>query len=172
MYVKMTNMEIAKVQIVDDNDQIIGHKERSEIDDKKDIYRVSSLWLTNSKQEVLLAQRKHTKANEPGKWGPAVAGTLEGDESFESNIIKEISEEIGLTNLNIKKGPYIRIKNPRNYFCQWYTASLDIPAEDITAQEEEVERVAWFNKKELKKQIKSDPSKFVASMPRIADLFL
>jgi len=36
-----------KIQIVDDKDQLIGVKERNEVDYKTDIYRVSALWLTN-----------------------------------------------------------------------------------------------------------------------------
>ena len=165
-------MNSNKVQIVDEHDHLLGYKDRSDIDDKNDIYRVSSLWLTNSKGEVLLAQRKYTKNNDPGKWGPAVAGTLEGDEDYESNIIKEIYEEIGLIDLNIKKGPYIRVTSPRNYFCQWYTASLDVPVKDLKIQLEEIEKVEWVNKKKLKKEIELKPNKYVTTMPKISELFL
>ena len=68
-------------QIVDLNDEIIGHKPRNEIDFKKDYYRIGCLWLTNSKGEVLIAQRLLAKDKDPGKWGPAAAGTLEMGET-------------------------------------------------------------------------------------------
>ena len=78
-----------QIQIVDKNDTVIGTKERDEIDYSSDIYRVSALWLTNSNGQALIAKRAMAKKNSPGKWGPAVAGTLETDETYETNIYKD-----------------------------------------------------------------------------------
>lgn len=50
-----------KIIIVNENDEIIGHKKREEIR-QEDIYRVSALWLTNSKNEILLARRGLNKS--------------------------------------------------------------------------------------------------------------
>ncbi len=88
---------MSKIIVVDENDKEIGVKERSKIT-HDDIYRVSGLWLTNSKGEILLAQRSFNKPrdNDPGKWGPAVAGTVDEDETYKENIQKEIKEELGL----------------------------------------------------------------------------
>ncbi len=47
-----------QIIVVDENDNVIGSKSRDEIDYSKDIYRVSCLWVTNPKGEVLLAQRR------------------------------------------------------------------------------------------------------------------
>lgn len=63
-----------KIIIVNENDEIIGHKARGTLE-QLDIYRVSALWIKNSQGDILLAQRKFTKKHDPGKWGPAVAGT-------------------------------------------------------------------------------------------------
>ena len=56
-------------QIVDDQDNIIGAKPRNEIDFINDYFRSSGLWLTNSKNQVLIAQRVLSKDKDPGKWG-------------------------------------------------------------------------------------------------------
>jgi len=58
--------------IVNEQDEIIGYKPRREIT-PEDIYRVSALWIENSKWEILLAQRGFMKTNGPGKWWAAVA---------------------------------------------------------------------------------------------------
>jgi broad-specificity NMP kinase len=42
-------------QIVDDQDNLIGAKPRNEINFKNDYYRISGLWLTNSKGQILIA---------------------------------------------------------------------------------------------------------------------
>ncbi len=138
------------VQVVDDNDTVIGHKDRLTLDFQKDIYRVAALWITNSKNEVLLAQRKLTKDRDPGKWGPAVAGTLDAGETYETNIYKEAEEEIGLSGVKFKIGPKMRIHEPRNYFCQWFTLELDRSSNSFRLQEDEVEAIKWIVLQDLK----------------------
>ena len=93
----------SKFTIVDENDNIIAQKERANIK-PEDIYRVAALWVTNSKGDILLAQRALSKKHDPGKWGPAVAGTVEERETYRANIIKETSEEIGLHDISPTEG--------------------------------------------------------------------
>lgn len=72
-------MSKSRIIVVNDQDEIIGLKERDTLV-QADIYRVAALWVVNSAGDILLAQRKFTKTHDPGKWGPAVAGTVdEGD---------------------------------------------------------------------------------------------
>ncbi len=52
---------MAKIIIVDKNDNPISLKERGTVDSENDIGRVSALWITNYQNQVLLAQRKLTK---------------------------------------------------------------------------------------------------------------
>lgn len=154
-------------QVVDEDDQIIGYKLRSDIDFKNDIYRIGALWLTNSKSEVLIAQRLLTKDKDPGKWGPAAAGTLEKGETYESNVYKEAEEEIGLKDVHLTIGPKQRFGEPRHAFCQWFTAVVDKPADSFKVQEEEVEQVAWVPKDNLIEDVAKNPEKYTPSMPDI-----
>ncbi len=149
--------------IVNQRDQIIGYKGLDEIK-PKDIYRVSALWITNSKNQILLAQRALTKKNEPGKWSPAVAGTVERGETYKQNIVKEAEEEIGLKSIKPSKGPKKRIFGKHNFFCQMYTLKIDRQINEFKIQNEEVAQVKWFSKKELKQKINSNPEQFTPSM--------
>ena len=130
-----------KIQIVNANDELIGVKERSEIDFQNDIYRVSALWVTNSKGETLLAKRAAIKRNDPNKWGPAVAGTIDEGETYDENIYKEADEEIGLMGVEFTKIKKTRITYPRNYFCQWYSVTLDRDPNSFKLQDEELAEV-------------------------------
>ena len=85
-----------RIVVVDEEDNVVGAELRSIVDEKGLRYRVSGLWLRNSRGEVLLARRALTKTHYPGRWGPAVAGTVEEGESYEQNIVKEAEEELGL----------------------------------------------------------------------------
>ncbi len=164
-------MKDEKIIIVNDKDRIIEYKNRSEIL-KKDIYRVSGLWIKNSKGQILLAQRAFDKKNDPGKWGPAVAGTVEEGETYESNIYKEAQEEIGLEGISFSKLEKIRYSKKYNFFCQWFRATVDKELSFFVIQEKEVEKIKWFNTDELQDQFKKHPEDFIWSMKDHIELFL
>lgn len=113
--IKFLNFMTDKIVVVNENDEVVGAKKRGTIA-TDDIYRVSALWITNSNGDVLLAQRALTKKNDPGKWGPAVAGTVEEGETYLGNITKETEEEIGLKDVQFTEGPKWRVSLERNMF--------------------------------------------------------
>ena len=158
-----------KIQIVNANDELIGVKERSEIDFQNDTYRVSALWLTNSKGEALLAKRAAIKRNDPNKWGPAVAGTIDEGETYDENIYKEADEEIGLTGVEFTKIKKTRITYPRNYFCQWYSVTLDRDPNSFKLQDDEVAEVAWVDVEQMKQELQATPEKYVPAMQQIIE---
>jgi isopentenyldiphosphate isomerase len=148
---------------VNEDDQAIGVKERADTD-LQDLYRVSALWLTNGEGQVLMAQRAFTKKKDPGVWGPAVAGTVEEGETYESNIIKETEEEIGLhvKPKELTPGPHMRIHKPAGggYFLQWFMLERDVPIEDIRIAPDEVAQAQWFTKDELHALFMEHPEQF------------
>lgn len=154
------------ILVVDKNDTVIGFKERSKLM-PGDIYRVSALWLTNSKGEVLMAKRSKTKLKNPNVWGPAVAGTVEADESYEQNIIKETQEEIGLllTLADLSLGPkmYISRNEANDWYLQWYLVTRDVAIESLTIQKDEVASLAWFGARELRERVSKFPEEFTPS---------
>lgn len=152
-----------KTIIVDENDKIIGTKESKELQ-SSDIYRVSALWIQNSRDEILLAQRSFNKNNDPGKWGPAVAGTIEEGETYETNIIKEAEEEIGLKDFDFKKSFNRKNNGEHKHFTQWFFAKIDKEIKDFKIQKEEVEQIKWFKKDELLKELTDNPDKFLKSI--------
>jgi len=159
------------IVVVDEKDNVIGNKPREIVDKERLIYRVSALWLKNSNGEILLARRAYTKTHYPGRWGPAVAGTVDEGETYEQNMIKEAEEELGLKNIKLKIGPKIRISGKYNHFTQWFTYIIDRVSEDFKIQEGEVVEVKWFSEKELKMELEDNPKEFVKNMRRYVELF-
>lgn len=152
-----------KIPIVDENDNLIEYMERNEVDENKElIYRVSYLWVTDTEGKILLAQRSFNKKHSPGKWGPAVAGTVEEGETYESNIIKETEEEIGLKDVKFKLGKKERRKTNYNYFAQEFLCILPTGFNDFKIQKEELEDLKWFSKKELVEELKKNPENFLS----------
>lgn len=160
------------IPVVNEKDKIIRHKDRNDIDPSVDIVRSASLWITNRNGEILLAQRKFTKRNNPGKWSEAVGGTVEGDDSYESTMLREAEEEIGLTINDYEIGPKQYINSPTKYFVQWYKTIIDKPIETFRAQEEELEQLAWISEGQFIKELNDTPEKYIDEMQDIARLFV
>ncbi|MEI6587684.1 MAG: NUDIX domain-containing protein [Candidatus Moraniibacteriota bacterium] len=158
------------ITIVNENDEIIGFGERGATSEE-DICRVSALWLTNSRGEILIAKRHRNKFYHPGTWGPAVAGTVEVGESYEDNIIKEANEELGLEKIKPKIGPKIKVDDVHPFFLQWYVLVADKDLDEFELQSDEVEGVDWILPEELERQLRKQPEKFGPNMKRYFDLF-
>lgn len=150
----------ALIPIVNEQDEIIDHKLSKDVK-KGEVYRVSALWITNSTGDILLAQRGFNQSHGPGMWGPAVAGTVEKDENYLENIVKEAEEELGLKGVTPVMGPKRRNSEEYDYFTQWYTATIDKPAKDFTIQKEELEQVRWFTREELARELRDNPDKYL-----------
>ena len=152
-----------KIIIVDHKDNIIGSKERSKVT-YEDIFRVTGLWITNSKGEILLAQRAHTKSHSPGCFATAVSRTVEEGESYEENIYKEAEEELGIKDAKFTEGPHTRSEGPWQHFTQWYFLITDKKAEDFIIDKKEVERVKWFKEEEILKFCDEHPEQCIRSL--------
>lgn len=162
-----------KIPVVNEQDEIIGYKDRSDRN-PEDIIRITSIWITDENGDILMQQRKFNKKNNPGKWSAAVAGTVEEGETYESNAYKEMEEEIGVNDvpLTISKKSYLETAVGKR-FLQIYTAQFS-KDKKLTAQEDEVENLKWFTKEELLKELKENPNDFVGAMhsKEVKELFL
>ncbi len=158
-------------QVVDKDDNFVGLKPRDEIDFQNDYYRISGIWVTNGKNQVLIAQRKLTKDKDPGKWGPAAAGTLEEGETYEANAYKEAEEEIALTGVKFTLGPKMTFEQPRHSHLQWFMAQTDRREDEFIPQPTEVERVMWINENALVQDVAKNPDKYVPSIRQIVETF-
>lgn len=149
-----------KIPIVDENDNVIEYRQRDKIE-ANSIYRVSSLWVTDTDGNILLARRALTKQHDPGKWGPAVAGTVEEGETYEENITKEAEEELGLKNIRPIAGIKKLRKTKWNYFVQEFLLTLPLGYNHFKILEDEVAEVKWFSKEELKRELEQNPDDFL-----------
>lgn len=157
--------------IVDENDEIITYKAKWTLA-VGDVSRVSAIWITNSKWEMLLARRSLNKKNDAGKWWPSAAWTVEKDETYESNIIKEVWEEIWLKNLEIKIWPKVYVVASRDFFCQRFFAKCDIEIDELILQKSEVMDAKRFTTDELLNLIKNNPEIVVSNLHKYAEMFL
>jgi isopentenyl-diphosphate delta-isomerase len=153
------------VSLVNDRDEFVGSKDVRDVR-ADEIYRVSALWLTDEDGQVLLARRAWSKRVSPGMWGPAVTGTVEPGETYLSNMVKEITEELGLTNLTCEPVFKEFVRRDTSYFMQWYSARVERASLELHVSTSEVAEIRWFSQKELTEALVTEPSVFISAVKR------
>lgn len=156
---------MTRITVVNEKDEVIGSAERS--DDASHITRVAGIWLLDENGQILLAQRGLTKSRDPGKWTVSAAGTVEEGEEYDTNIVKETKEELGITislaDLTATDHRFIESGHP--YFCQMFIAKIP-SATTIVPDAREVGDTRWVSLDELRAWYADAPGDFTPSFAR------
>ncbi|MCL4339369.1 NUDIX domain-containing protein [Patescibacteria group bacterium] len=94
---KTTDNQNEVFAVVDENDRVVGEATRREVHkDKNLIHRSVGVAVFNSKGELFMQQRSHTKDTEPLKWTISCSGHVDKGDSYEQTAVRELKEELGL----------------------------------------------------------------------------
>lgn len=94
---KITDNPHEILDIVNENDQVIGQKSRKECNsDPGLIHRSVFILVYNSKGEILWQKRSATKDINPGWWVTSVSGHVDSGEAYEEAACREVFEELGV----------------------------------------------------------------------------
>ena len=84
--------------IVDESGQVIGSATRGECHSGSMLlHPVVHLHVFNSKGDIYLQKRPEWKDIQPGKWDTAVGGHIDYGETPEDALLREVREELGIT---------------------------------------------------------------------------
>src|SRR3989338_5717465 len=84
------------VDIVDENNQVIGKSSRSEVHKKGNIHRALSVLILNSKGQILLQKRSKNKSVHPMSWDISTSEHVLAGESYEDAGVRSVIEELGV----------------------------------------------------------------------------
>lgn len=156
------------IPVVDENDSVITYIKRN---DKRQsgFYRASYLWVINDSGHVLLAQRSRLKRNYPSVWGTAVAGTVEGNETYQETIMREAYEELGLDHIS----PQFLCKYIFNNesMATIFTVVVNRKVEEFRCQKGEVEAVTWMPYDMLLQDVAARPEQYVPEFSNYIQYF-
>ena len=95
--------------IVDEEGRVTGSATRGECHNgSKLLHPVVHLHVFNSKGELYLQKRPEWKDIQPGKWDTAVGGHIDYGETPEDALIREVREELGITDFTPERlGHYV-----------------------------------------------------------------
>lgn len=83
------------IALVDEKDQIKGYEEKLLVHEKGLLHRAFSIFIFNSKNEILLQQRAHEKYHSGGLWTNTCCSHLAENEDFDKAIHKRLKKEMG-----------------------------------------------------------------------------
>ena len=94
----MTDNNEEMFPIVDENGNIVSAATRGECHNgSKLLHPVVHLHVFNSQGELYLQKRPDWKDIQPGKWDTAVGGHVDLGECIEEALLREVREELGIT---------------------------------------------------------------------------
>ena len=95
--------------IVDEEGRVVGKATRGKCHDgSKLLHPVVHLHVFNTKGELYLQKRPEWKDIQPGKWDTAVGGHLDYGETPEEALVREVREELGITDFTPQRlGMYV-----------------------------------------------------------------
>ncbi len=91
------------LDIVDENDQVIGKDTRDNVHKNFQIHRGIHVLVINSKREILIQKRSTNKSYYPGYYDASVGAQVQSGESYEDTAKRETQEELGFTPLALTK---------------------------------------------------------------------
>jgi len=156
----MNNVE-ERFDIVDPSDRVIGSAPRSEIHARGLLHRAVHLWIQDPAGRILLQRRSLTKDREPGKWTSSVSGHVNSGEEYDTAMLREIPEEIGVpaaSCLDFRRlGYFPACRETDQEFVWLYHAMHPGPFQPDPG---EVASLEWFSPDQLKTKILSQPQEF------------
>ena len=92
-----TNIEL--VDVVDEDDHVIGVVTRAEMRSQRLRHRAVFIAVQHSDGRLLVHQRSFSKDVCPGLWDIAVGGVVASGETYDAAAVRELAEEVGVTNV-------------------------------------------------------------------------
>src|SRR5215813_13727649 len=82
--------------VVNERDEVIGSKPRSEVHRLGLLHRAVHVLVFNSRGQIFLQKRSMKKDRQPGLWDSSASGHLNCGEDYDACAMRELEEEIGL----------------------------------------------------------------------------
>ncbi len=140
------------LDIVDDNDNVIGREEYSQVYKKNLTHRIAHIIIFNNKGEMALQMRSAEKRFCPGHWCTSAGGHVHSGESYNDAALRETEEELGVRAKMkfLAKDVYISTVVPKKFLAT-FTARHNGP---FNPNPKEVERVEFFSMDEIWRMIR------------------
>ena len=153
---------MARITIVDKDDNVVGSEERDIVREKGLIHRIVRVFVVNNESKVLLHKRNERLKDNPGKWDQSVGGHVDEDEDYITAAKRETSEELGITINDFRHLGKFYIERPAPggtvrrfqtvFTCKWDGI--------VKYDKSEIAEVKWFSVNEIDDWLNASPEDF------------
>ncbi len=165
------------ILLVDEEDRELGYEEKLKVHEKALLHRAFSIFIFNTKGELLLQKREKSKYHSPGLWTNTCCSHQRKGENLMEAIHRRLKEEMGFDTELKEKFTFIYRAEFHNGLTEYeldhvFTGAYEGP---IKLNPIEVEEYRWISLEELKKELQEIPEAytywFKASIDRLFDLY-
>ena len=157
-------MNNEEVILVDEDDNVIGSMEKMEAHRKGVLHRAFSVFIFNSRSEMLLQQRAMNKYHSAGLWSNACCSHPCPGEDIKTAAQRRLNEEMGIKTSLQKLFDFVyktsfRNKLTENEFDHVFVGRYD---GEINIDPDEVNDCSFRPMNEIKLELKDKPEKYTA----------
>lgn len=159
--------------VVNDRDEVIDHRPRSEVHRLKLHHRAVHVLVFDRAGRLFLQKRSMLKDCFPGTWDSSASGHLDRGEDYDACAVRELREEIGLSlpdSARPRRLFYVHSSPSTGHEFVWvYQCESEGP---FVLQPSEVERGDWFDPDVVTGWIERRPVDFADAFVVIWRLYL
>lgn len=148
---------------VDEDNNPIEPKPRSLVHATGIWHRTSHIWIVNDEKEILCQRRSLLKDKAPGLWEGFFGGHIPPQVSYLDHALTELEEEVGLkVSKEDLKEAFIHKLESGKEFVGVFVLNWSGDETKLKLEPDEVERVKWFSKEDLKNNLEAKDGKWNA----------
>lgn len=152
------------VILVDENDNLVGTAEKMDAHKNPKLHRAFSIFIFNSKGEMLIQKRAENKYHCPGMWANTCCSHPRPGESLEKAVHRRLQEEMGFDTELVKAFSFIYKAEFDNGLTEEEYDHIFVGKWDGTPKInlQEVAEHKWISGEILKEDIKKNPETYTA----------
>lgn len=143
--------------VVDADDRVTGQLPRSEVHRRGLLHRAVSIFVLNSRGELLVHQRSAAKDEFPLLYTSSASGHVSAGESYDDTAPRELREELGLDVPVAFLARFPASAETANEHTALYLAVTDEPP---TPDPAEIAGIEWWNIDALAARVAQSPDEF------------
>jgi isopentenyl-diphosphate delta-isomerase type 1 len=157
--------------VVDERDEVIDRKARSEVHMRGLLHRAVHVLVFNARGEIFLQKRSMKKDRHPGVWDSSCSGHVDSGENYDETAVRELGEELGLkVSAPLKKLFKVDACEETDAEFVWiYRCESEGP---FLLHPDEIETGGWFAPEKVSGWIASRPQDFASAFVLVWKLFL
>ncbi|WP_449387810.1 isopentenyl-diphosphate Delta-isomerase [Chryseobacterium lineare] len=150
------------VVLVDSEDQVTGMMEKQQAHINGLLHRAFSVFLFNSKGEMLLQKRASGKYHSPLKWTNAVCSHPRMEETYLEGAKRRVKEELGIETDLSEKFSFIYKADVGNGLWEHELDHVFVGTfeDEFHLNKEEVEEVRYITIEDLDREMSENPENF------------